>query len=222
MWRMLVCAILLWVQPARSAQSWSFDDFERTVTKLSLNSNLSPHDVQDISAISKLVGSMHSRYIEAFGPGSDSSKQLSAHLSREYIQSLIADNLELDNLPSTIPDRSRILREVRQDLELKENLTSDGLNASAGFPSVVKVTVDTQKNGKSIGGLWVRANPRRYGVTQQPLIIFNSASTPTTANFPPGLFVLWVESANKTFLASQPIAVGVGGKESEQIVFALP
>jgi hypothetical protein len=211
-----------WFQTLPNAAPWSFAQFQTSLTKVSLRPDLSHQEAEDISAMSTLVGRIHDEYVQAFGPGSDSGGKLQEHLSPQYIQSLVADNSALSNLPSAPFERAQVLSEIRRDLQLKADLTSSTLNASAAFPSVVTVTVDTQRNGKSVGGLWVRANPRRLGVTAQPVIVFNSASTPTSAMLPPGLFILWVESADKTVLASQPIAVGVGGKDTEQIVFALP
>jgi len=91
------------------------------------------------------------------------------------------------------------------------------------FGSVVQVTVDAQHEGQPARDLWVRCNPLRDGVTRTPMFIFNSATTPTTAQLPPGSLIMWLESATGGHVvAEQQMKIGEGGVDHETIRFPVP
>ena len=168
--------------------------------------------LEDIHASSTRLGKL---FQEANGTAPEKAK-----LSEGYAKSLDAD---VETLLSTDQkERSSAIQGVRDDVRIKLKFAEGSLGFAGGFPANIKVTVETVREGKKVDGLWVRCNARRYGVTRNPAFVFNSASSPTTANLPPGLFVLWVESPDGKVLGSQPVEIGSTGSDSETIRFALP
>ena len=97
--------------------------------------------------------------------------------------------------------------------------------ASGGEPfgSVVRVTVETERNGKQVNGLWVRCNPYRDGVTKYPMFVFNSATSPTTSQLPPGVFTIWVEATSGgKVLIQRRVDIGVNRVDHETITLEVP
>jgi len=145
-------------------------------------------------------------------------------ISRVYVVSLNSDSLALEKLPAVAPgSRAAVARDVRDDLQVKSRFSSESLGIGGAFPSVVTVTVETERNGKKVDNLWVRCNPQRDGVTKNPMFVFNSATSPTVSQLPPGVFTIWVEATSGgQVLTQEPIMVGSNGSDHDTIRLALP
>lgn len=169
--------------------------------------------LQEIQAIALRLSEQYGRL---------STGEKSVPFSELYIRSLAANTGTLRSLPRVASERESAVTEIRDDMRLKLRYAQSSLSFAGGFPSVVKVTVETVRAGKPVEDLWVRCNPRRYGVTKNPQFVFNSASSPTVSNLPPGKFILWVENAAKESLVNQPVDIGEKGVESETIRISIP
>jgi hypothetical protein len=149
-------------------------------------------------------------------------KQPENSLPRGYVISLDSDSSSLTSLPDAPRDsRPAIVRDVRDDVWIKAEYAT----ASPGgtFRATVKVTVETERDGKKADGLWVRCNPARDGVTKSPMFFFNSATSPTTSLLPPGSLIMWVESTTGGHVvAEQFIKTGQRGTDQETIRFPIP
>lgn len=189
-----------------------FDSLERVTGKVISEGRLTQAELEAAKEIRASIARLTELYQRASGSG----------IPESYSRTMCADVEALRAVLDSAPERAAVLEDVRKDLRLKLKVAEGGLGFAGGFPAVVKVTVDTVREGKKAHGLYVRCNPLRYGVTATPLFVFNSASTPTAAELPPGLFMIWVESADKKVLASQPMEIGASGSDSEFIRFALP
>lgn len=203
--------------------NWTFNDLQLAVANIEIGNNPNQQEQPVIHSISQAIGQLRTRYLQKFGDGSDTVSSINHNLSKEYSRSIDADFMSLRQLPTEQPKRLMVLKDIQADLVLKVSFNDNSLALSGTFPSVISVTVNTvNSQGTKVAGLWVRCNPQRYGVTKNPLFVFNSASTPTSAMLPPGRFIMWVEDANNKVLASQPVDFGSGGKSAEQMTFALP
>jgi len=212
----LAIAAMLMCSPAARAGSPLNELRELAAAQLK-TTRLDTNERRTLEDIQSLAGKLDDRLHRSGGDAPEN-----ANLPDDYSRSLTADLETLLSLPEVTSARAQALEQVRDDLRLKWKFAEGALGFAGGFPAVVKVTVETVRDGKKVDGLYVRGNPRRWGQTANPTIVFNSASSPTTANVPPGLFVLWVESPDKKVLALQPIEVGGTGSDSETIRLALP
>jgi hypothetical protein len=145
-----------------------------------------------------------------------------AGLPRLYLISLDSDSSALESFPKLPSElRTTVAIDVRDDLMIKYDYAS--AFPGGPFASVVRVTVETEHEGKPVNGLWVRCNPVRDGVTKDPMFLFNSATTPTTAPLPPGALIMWLESASGGHvIAEQQMKIGEGGTDHETIKFPVP
>jgi hypothetical protein len=149
-------------------------------------------------------------------------KQPPNSLPRVYLLSLDSDSSALEGFPKlSLELRSSVAINIRDDLMIKFDYASSF--PGGAFASVVRVTVETEHEGKPVSGLWVRCNPVRDGVTKDPMYVFNSATTPTTSQLPPGSLIMWLESASGgNVIAQQQMKIGEGGIDHETIKFPVP
>jgi hypothetical protein len=206
-----------------SGTTWTFSDFQTAVVAVRLSDNSDENERAILNQISSSLGQLRDRYIQRYGENSQDASSLARNLSQEYSRSMAANISSLRSLGDDHAERLAVLEDLNKDLSTKVAFFSHALGATGSFPSVISVTVKTvDAKGNDASGLWVRCNPRRYGVTNHPIFVFNSATTPTTASLPPGSFVFWVEDSTKKVLLSQPVQLGLAGQTSEQIRLALP
>ena len=209
----LFAALSAAASPAAGDTVW--DRLERAASEMLTSSGLGAEDAAAVKEIQHF-----SAQLKALSLKSEAAD--SRPLPDDYVRSLDADAGMLREALKTPGDAHSALADVRDDLRLKLRFAEGGLGFAGGFPAVIKVTVETVRAGRKVDGLWVRCNPRRFGVNKAPAFVFNSASSPTTTNLPPGIFVLWVESPDGKVLGSQPVEIGSSGSDSETIRFALP
>ena len=207
---------------ALAQPDWSFRDLEAASRQLSNLRDLSTVERMYVALVKTSVDALHARYRSTFHSAGDKREEIRQKLPAPFRDSVADDLAVLQMLKQPGESRVTALADVSGDLALKVKFAESAFGLGGGFPALVKVTVETVRAGKKQDGLWVRANPRRYGVNSDPMFLFNSASSPTTTNLPPGLFVLWVETPEHQFLASQPVEIGAGGTDSETIRFSLP
>jgi hypothetical protein len=171
-------------------------------------------DLQEISNSAKKLTDSYAASLRKKQPGNS--------LPRVFVISLDADSRSLMSLREAPKEtRAAILRDVRDDVWIKAEYSSSPLGGT--FRSVVKVTVETEREGKKVDGLWVRCNPARDGVTKSPMYLFNSATSPTTSLLPPGSLIMWIESTTGGHVvAEQFVKTGQGGIEQETIRFPIP
>jgi hypothetical protein len=203
---------LLHAQGDRARTGDAIGKLQLAVTRAGLGDGLTAQDQAMLRDIGRSADKLDDRFKNA----------AAAEPAEEFAKSLSDDAQALDRLPASTGERTAILKDIRDDLELKARFTSRGLTASTAFPSVVNVTIETERNGRTVNGLWVRSNPRRYGVTDTPMFVFPSASSPTARRMPPGVFTMWVESADHRVLATQIIEIGATEQDSERIRFTIP
>ena len=104
---------------------------------------------------------------------------------------------------------------VRDDVDIKAQFAERGSSGGA-FPATIKVTILTERDGRPLSDLWVRANSALDGVTKSARYPFSSATTPTSRTLPPGLLTIWVESTDHgRVLAEEQILLGEGGSDQE-------
>jgi len=227
---LLWATILPTVAVAQESPVWSFRDLDTATRQLTSLTGLSGAEREQVRSIQASIGELQEKFRTAF-PGTQDAAAVQRNLPQPFRESIAADLASIRMLnqtgearPSASKTRPRraILEELSADLALKAKFGGSGFGLGGGFPAVVKVTVETVRQGKKEDGLWVRANPRRYGVTSDPMFVFNSATSPTATNLPPGLFVLWDETADHHVIASQPVEIGSANKDSELIRFSLP
>ncbi|HZL57408.1 MAG TPA: hypothetical protein VFC21_10015 [Bryobacteraceae bacterium] len=153
------------------------------------------------------------------------SEERRTKIATVYVVSLNGDSSALEKLGDVTPpkDRPAVARDVRDDLKVKAHYTSQAAGIGGAFPSVVAVTVETERKGKKADDLWVRCNPRRDGVTKNPMFVFNSATSPTMSQLPPGFFIIWVEETKGgKVLTQQPVSIGDNGQDRQTIKLAIP
>jgi hypothetical protein len=205
-------ATVLDAQTERMKTGDALAKLQLAVTRAALGRGLTQSDGNLLREIGQSADTLDDRFKNA----------RSAESADEFAQSVLDDALALDQMPGDPRQRSAVLKDLRDDLALKARFASGSLGVSTAFPAVVKVTIEIQKDGKIVDGLWVRCNPRRYGVTDTPMFPFPSASSPTTRRMPPGIFTVWVESPDHKLLASQTIEIGTAEEDSERIRFTVP
>ena len=218
---LLWAAILPAVAVAQESRVWSFRDLDTASRQLTSLTGLSGAEREEVRSIQASIRELQEKFRAAF-PGTQDAAAVQRNLPPPFRESIAADLASIRMLRQSGDTRRAILEEVSADLSLKAKFAGSGFGLGGGFPALVKVTVETVRQGKKEDGLWVRANPRRYGVNSDPMFVFNSATSPTTTNLPPGLFVLWVETADHHVIASQPVEIGAANKDSELIRFSLP
>jgi len=221
------CALLLigWLNShAEDRQpSWTFQQFQAVIADQQLTYSSDKQQSDELQKISDLLDRLHDRYVQRFGDDADVPALIEKNLPLGYSLSMAADLDAVEKDSSNHLDRINALQDVKNDLAMKVSFMVHSLGATGEFPSIIHVTVETVRPGGSkFSGLWVRCNPRRYGVTNHPLFVFNSATTPTESDLPPGFFVIWVEDAKHHLLLSQPVSLGGAGSDSEHITLAIP
>lgn len=219
-----LCAGLLGPASGVSAdEPWTFNAFQGAILNLRLTEEPPPAEAAALVALSNDLDKVRARYVQKFGEAADDSAALTKNLPAVYVTSMQSDFTSLRTLPPEADRRLSILQDLSQDLHIKAQFVASGLGLTGDFPAVISVKVNTvDAHGKNVSGLWVRCNPARYGVTSNPIFVFNGASTPTKTMLPPGNFVLWAEDAQRHVVSSQPIQLGTSGAASEEINFALP
>jgi hypothetical protein len=188
----------------------AFEKLQSAITKARL-SNPAQGESELLKEIATLANRLETGYRNAKSDGHS-----------EFSQSLSDDAQAISEIIDTADTRRSVLTAVRDDLTLKVTFASRSLNAAVSFPEIINVTVETERDGKVVNGFWLRCNPRRYGVNDHPMFVFNSASSPTIRNLPPGAFVMWVENETHKVLLSEPLDVGSDGLDHEKIKLAVP
>ena len=201
-------------QRAVTPGAGSLDNLQSAATRLTLEANNEPNQ-RLVGQITGHAETLSRAWLNAGKP----------ELSLDFEKSIEGDTADLNKASGLKgePGATVILRGVLDDLAVKVKFVTAGtLNAAAAFRSAIDVKVETLRGSQPVNGLWVRCNPARWGVTTAPQYVFNSATSPTTRQMPPGDFVMWVETADHKFLAQQPVQIGVAGKAQEDIRFAVP
>jgi hypothetical protein len=220
---LIVLAISTWLSAQDSNVDWTFGDIQTTVTRLELSGGTKADEINALTSISSALNQIRSRYLQAYGEDADNIDSIRKHLSAEYSASMAADLATLNGLPSDHEKRLAILNYVREDVSTKAAFLSRTLGATGTFPSIISVTIQTvSASGQNVSGLWIRCNPARYGITKNPLFVFNSATTPTTAPLPPANLVCWVQDSSEIVVLKVSIQTGMGGKLTETIRLSLP
>lgn len=207
-----------------SLPDWTFSRMMSTVTRLKSPGNIGGNELIALTEVSKSLTSLRQRYTAKYGKDSDEPNQIRTNVTKQYAAAMGEILWSLQNLPGDPKARLTELQDIDRELRLQVTLVSQsGLGLGGLFPAVITVTVETiDSQGKGISGLWVRCNPRRYGVTSKPLFIFDDTTTPTTATLPPGSLTCWVESSDHKMLQQQPIELGTDGKTIKSIRMSIP
>lgn len=142
----------------------------------------------------------------------------------DYLKSLRLD-CELLNQAARESDREKaleILRDVGDDLKIKERFSRSAMAAAEILGAEVTVTIRTKRAGREVGGYLVRLNPKRYADNQAPMFVFNNPTSPTSRKLPPGNYKLWLEDGNSAVIKTIPVTIGDGDDPEEDITMDVP
>ena len=140
-------------------------------------------------------------------------------LPEEYSESLHADAEILRhalNEPSAAY-RRELLQLAHEDLRLKLLYLQGSAGWTVFSPSetLVKVSITTQSDGKTVAGYSVQCNPRRYGNSIIFQSIFAKLTSPSEGKIAPGTYTCLLERAGARM--KKDISVGLTGSATEKI-----
>jgi len=115
-----------------------------------------------------------------------------------------------------------VLRDVNDDLKVKAQFARGAMNAAEVFGAEVRVTVKTMRSDQEVGGYLIRCNPKRYADNRAPMFVFNSPSSPTSRNLPPGNYRMWAEDDKGNVVKAVPVTIGADGNAEEMIRLDVP
>jgi len=206
-----------------SPKQWTFSGLQSATARVKFSGALSPKEGNALDGIVASLNILRTRYTSKFDENADVADQIAINVSQEYSSSMAANLVALQNLPTDPGHRLATLVSIQRDLQLKVAFVPSSQGLTGTFASVIPVTVNTTNgNGQNLFGLWVRCNPQLYGVTAHPLFIFNSATTPTQTNLPPGSLICWIQDSNNKVLLSREIDLGSQGITPQTINLSIP
>jgi hypothetical protein len=142
----------------------------------------------------------------------------------DYLKSL---RFQCEQLNLAARERNRttareILRDIRDDLKIKERFSRSALTAAETLGAELNVIVRTMRAGQEVNGYHVRLNPKRYANNQNPMYVFSNPTSPTSRRLPPGNYRLWLEDIRGTVIRTIPVTIGADGDPEEVIRVDVP